>query len=384
MEKKKNFFEGGFGKFVLPGIILQSVMIGGGYATGREIVEYGGKFGALGWLSGLGTLLGFAVIAALSYELIRLTKAYDFKSFMQTIGGPLWMVFDVVYLFFMVIIIAVMASATGNIVEQTLGLNYWVGVVAITVVVAILNFYGSRLIERFETLGTIALYVGYIIFSVLVIGTFGDNISTVFANHDTSYMEGTVTAGAALWSGILYCGYNLVVLPASFFTIERQTSRKESIVSGIIGGILATVPWFLTYFAVMCFYPNPDVLGASVPWLAMMQGTAGPVVIAIFGIVMGWTLIETSTGIIHAAIERVNNGLKETNRPAMTSKQQAIMTIIILVGSMVLSKVGIIDLIATAYNALSYVFLAIYVLPLFTVGIYKICKLRKAELAAKK
>ena len=68
----------------------------------------------------------------------------------------------------------------------------------------------------------------------------------------------------------------------------------------------------------------------------------------------------------------------------MTSKQQAIMTIIILVGSMVLSKVGIIDLIATAYNALSYVFLAIYVLPLFTVGIYKICKLRKAELAAKK
>ena len=46
----------------------------------------------------------------------------------------------------------------------------------------------------------------------------------------------------------------------------------------------------------------------------MMQGTAGPVVIAIFGIVMGWTLIETSTGIIHAALERVNNGLKEAHK----------------------------------------------------------------------
>lgn len=131
MEKKKGFFEGSFGKFVLPGIILQSVMIGGGYATGREIVEYGAKYGALGWLSGLGTFLGFAVIAALTYELIRLTKAYDFKTFMKTIGGPLWIVFDIVYLLFMVVIIAVMASATGNIVEQTLGLNYWVGVVAI-------------------------------------------------------------------------------------------------------------------------------------------------------------------------------------------------------------------------------------------------------------
>lgn len=379
MEKKKGFFEGSFGKFVLPGIILQSVMIGGGYATGREIVEYGAKYGALGWLSGLGTFLGFAVIAALTYELIRLTKAYDFKTFMKTIGGPLWIVFDIVYLLFMVVIIAVMASATGNIVEQTLGLNYWVGVVAITVVVAILNFYGSRLIERFETLGTVALYAGYIIFSVLVIGTFGKNISTVFANHDTSFIEGSVSAGKALWSGVLYCAYNLVVMPATFFTIERQTKRVESVVSGIIGGVLATIPWFLTYFAVMCFYPNPDVLGASVPWLAMMQGTAGPVVIAIFGIVMGWTLIETSTGIIHAALERVNNGLKEAHKPPMTGKQQAILTIIVLVGSMVLSKVGIIDLIATVYNALSYAFLAIYVLPLITVGVYKICKLRKAE-----
>lgn len=379
MERKKGFFEGSFGKFVLPGIILQSVMIGGGYATGREIVEYGAKYGALGWLSGLGTFLGFAVIAALTYELIRLTKAYDFKTFMKTIGGPLWIVFDIVYLLFMVVIIAVMASATGNIVEQTLGLNYWVGVVAITVVVAILNFYGSRLIERFETLGTVALYAGYIIFSVLVIGTFGKNISTVFANHDTSFIGGSVSAGKALWSGVLYCAYNLVVMPATFFTIERQTRRVESVVSGIIGGVLATIPWFLTYFAVMCFYPNPDVLGASVPWLAMMQGTAGPVVIAIFGIVMGWTLIETSTGIIHAALERVNNGLKEAHKPPMTGKQQAILTIIVLVGSMVLSKVGIIDLIATVYNALSYAFLAIYVLPLITVGVYKIFKLRKAE-----
>ena len=379
MEKKKGFFEGSFGKFVLPGIILQSVMIGGGYATGREIVEYGAKYGALGWLSGLGTFLGFAVIAALTYELIRLTKAYDFKTFMKTIGGPLWIVFDIVYLLFMVVIIAVMASATGNIVEQTLGLNYWVGVVAITVVVAILNFYGSRLIERFETLGTVALYAGYIIFAVLVIGTFGKNISTVFANHDTSFIGGSVSAGKALWSGVLYCAYNLVVMPATFFTIERQTRRVESVVSGIIGGVLATIPWFLTYFAVMCFYPNPDVLGASVPWLAMMQGTAGPVVIAIFGIVMGWTLIETSTGIIHAALERVNNGLKEAHKPPMTGKQQAILTIIVLVGSMVLSKVGIIDLIAMVYNALSYAFLAIYVLPLITVGVYKIFKLRKAE-----
>lgn len=49
---KKGFFDGRFGKYLLPGILLQSVLIGGGYATGREIVSYGAKFGAKGWIAG--------------------------------------------------------------------------------------------------------------------------------------------------------------------------------------------------------------------------------------------------------------------------------------------------------------------------------------------
>jgi uncharacterized membrane protein YkvI len=378
MENKKNFFDGAFGKLILPGIVLQSVLIGGGYATGREIVEYGAKFGAMGWLAGVGTFLGFAIIAALSFELIRLYKVYDYKSFIKEIGGPLWIVFDIVYFLFMIVIIAVMASATGSIVEQTLGLNYWVGVAAITIVVGVLNFFGARLIERFETYGTIALYIGYIIFAIIVISNNHQNMSQVFATGDTSFVPNT-TAPAILWSGVLYCAYNLVVVPSSFFTIKRQTKTSESIISGIIGGILMTIPWFLTYFAVMCFYPNEDVLAASVPWLSMMQGVAGPVVIGIFGIVMGWTLIETSTGIIHACIERVNNGLGELHKNEMTRPQQAILTLVILIGAMILSRIGIIDLIATVYNGLAYAFLIIYVVPLLTVGVYKIIKKHKEQ-----
>ena len=37
---KKSFFDGPFGSYLVPGILLQSVLIGGGYATGREIISY--------------------------------------------------------------------------------------------------------------------------------------------------------------------------------------------------------------------------------------------------------------------------------------------------------------------------------------------------------
>lgn len=380
--EKKGMFDGVLGKYFLPGIILQSVLIGGGYATGREIVEYGAKFGAYGWLSGLATFIGFAVVCILSFELIRLYRLYDFKSFMKEIAGPFYRLFDLVYLLFMVIIIAVMSSATGSVVEQMTGLNYWYGVTGITIVVGVLNFYGERIIEYFETWGTIALYAGYLLFSFVVISTHTGNISRVFAETDFSYTP-DATLGFALWTGILYMAYNLVVLPASFFTIKRQTSRRQSVVSGIIAGLLMTIPWFLTYFAVMGFYPDKNVVGAPVPWFVMMQGSGAPSwLFVVFGIVMGWTLIETSTGIIHAMLERIDRGLEDSQRAPLSRRARGGLTLAILVFSVVLAKVGIIDLIAKGYNALAYAFIVLFLLPLLTVGVYKIHKRRQEEAAA--
>ena len=48
MSKFKKFYEGTYARYILPGVLLQSVLIGGGYATGREIYSYGAKFGAMG------------------------------------------------------------------------------------------------------------------------------------------------------------------------------------------------------------------------------------------------------------------------------------------------------------------------------------------------
>ena len=219
---------------------------------------------------------------------------------------------------FMVIIIAVMASAAGSVVEKMTGLNYWYGVTGITVIVGILNFYGSRAIEYFDTARTVVLCAGYLIFSAVVIAAHSENIGAVFASENISYLPDT-TVMAAFWSGILYMGYNLVVLPASFFTIKRQDSRREAVVSSIIAGFLMMIPWFLTYFSVMAFYPDKTVLDAPVPWFVMMENSGAPVwLFAAFGFIMAWTLITTATGVIHAMLERVNRGLQDRGRAPLT------------------------------------------------------------------
>lgn len=373
MRKQKNFFDGAFGRYLLPGVVLQSVLIGGGYATGREIIEYGAKFGALGWIAGLGTFVGFTVVSILTFELARIYKIYDYKSIVKEIAGRGWILFDIIYVLLIILIIAVMASATGTIVEQTLGLNYQTGVIVIIIVVGLLNFYGSRLIEKFETYGTIALYLGYIIFSIIVIKNTAPNIQRVFDTKDTSFVT-NVTTGKILLTGIIYVSYNLVVLPSCFFTLKRQTKRIETIISGIIAGILMTIPWFLTYISVMGFYPSRKILLSPIPWFSMMKDISSPIVISILGIIIGWTLIETSTGVIHALIGRINAGLKQSRKSKLKPAHKIIITVIVLVSATYLSKYGIIDLIDKGYTFMAFGFIIIYLLPLLTVGLYKVIR----------
>ena len=98
-----------------------------------------------------------------------------------------------------------------------------------------------------------------------------------------------------------------------------------------------------------------------------------------FSFIMGWTLVETATGMIHALLARVDKGLEEKGRTALSRRNKGLTTVVIMAASIALAQVGIIDLIAKGYMALAYAFMALFLLPLLTVGVYKIFKKEETE-----
>ncbi len=372
----RKFFEGGYARYVLPGVLVQSMLIGGGYATGREIFSYGAKFGAYGWISGLTICIGFSLFAFLAFEICRIYKVYDYKNYIKQVIGPLWPVMDVLTLLIMTLLISVMAATTGSIFAQA-GLPEILGSVVVVVVCGILNFKGEKIIEKFESVGTFLLYAGYILFTILVITNRGSNIAQVFQTMDTSAYDGTVSIGLCIWTGILYIAYNILILPTSMFALKRQTKRKETLISGIITGLLTTIPWFLSYFAMLCYYGDENVVGATVatPWVEMIKGVNGGTwLIVLFSIVMGWTLIETATGGIHVIINRFDVSREEKGKDKLTNAQRGIITVVTLVSALLLSRVGVITLIEKGYSLLSYGFIIFFLIPTLFVGGYKIIK----------
>ena len=62
-----------FRVYIVPGAVVQSVMVGGGYGTGRETVEYFTNFGFLGGAMGMGVaFLLIALVISLTFEFSRM------------------------------------------------------------------------------------------------------------------------------------------------------------------------------------------------------------------------------------------------------------------------------------------------------------------------
>lgn len=365
----RRLVSGRFGALLLPAIILQSVLIGGGYATGREIVTYGGRFGAHGWLAVVAIFLGFSLLATLTFELSRVFAVYEYKGFMRQLVGPIWPVFDLLFGAMAVLVIAVMASAAANIMHQTLGLPMLAGTAVIVAAVAVLMYFGAAVIEAFKSVGSTLLYGAYLLFGILVLSGRWDRVVEVFARGDVA-AEPQVGPAAAFAAGILYVGYNLVVFPAALFTLHRQTTRRQTLSAGLIAGLLMTAPFALTYLCLLAFYPSPQVFDAPVPWLQMLRQVGGGGMLILFGVVMGWTLLETSVGLIHALLDRVD----KNRARRLTRRQSALLGVAILLLAAVLSRVGIIALVAHGYSLMGYLFIALFALPLVTIGTFRILK----------
>ena len=141
-----------------------------------------------------------------------------------------------------------------------------------------------------------------------------------------------------------------------------------------------TVPFALTFLCLMRFWPQEQVIGAEVPWLPMLE-TADRVRaqlwIAIYGVVVGWTLLETAVGVIHAVVDRLERNLEDLPRQwrpgsgAFQPWQRAAVSLGVLVLSVLLARFGIIELVARGYGALAWGFIALLALPLLTVGVIR-------------
>ncbi len=355
-----------FRRYLLPGFVFQSVVIAGGYGTGRELVEFFLLHGPRGGL--LAMLLVSTVIwsatCAVSFDFARRFSTYDYRTFFQRLlGGRWWVVYEAAYLAFLMLVLAVIAAAAGSILEETFGLSYAIGVVGMMAAIGYLVFRGSATIERFFASWSFVLYAVFALFFILCFFSFGDDISNSFA---------TIPAGEGWFlGGVRYAAYNLAIIPGLLFVVRHIGTRREAVSAGLLAGPIAIIPGLLFYLAMAGQYP--EILDRAVPANALLELLGMRWFQLAFQLVLFGTLIETGAGMIHAVNERIAP-VYARRRTSMPAGLRTGIGLGLLAGGAVIAQFGLIDLIARGYGTMTWIFLAIYVVPVLTVGVWRLVR----------
>lgn len=354
---KSKFFQ----KYLLPGFVFQSVVIAGGYGTGRELVEFFLRNGPLAGLLGmlLVSMVLWSAVCAVTFAFSRAFESYDYRSFFKRLLGRGWFLYELVYLVMLFLILAVIGAAAGSILEETFSLPYAIGVIGIMVAVGFLTFRGTALIERFLARWSLVLYTVYFIFFIWCFARFGGDIVSSFSTEGLGLRWVT--------DGVRYAAYNLAVIPPILFVIRHAEARGDAIKAGLLAGPIGIIPGLLFYLPIVSQYPQ--ILDRPVPANFMLEVLGSRAFQLAFQIVLFGTLIETGTGLIHGVNERIAR-VYEEKKLVMPLVLRPVVAIGLLVIGAVLARVGIIDLIASGYGTISWFFAALYGVPILTLGVW--------------
>jgi uncharacterized membrane protein YkvI len=349
--------------YVIPGAVLQSVIVGGGYGTGREIVEYFTQYGPLGGLLAMFvTAICFWVVLGATYEFARVFQVYDYRNFFKVLIGPAWPIFEVLYVLMLILTLAVVASAAGEILRESFDLPYALGLTMILVLIGVLVFFGRDVIAKVLTLWSFFLYAVFGIYFVLAFSRFPEMIGGAFLESDLG--EGWML------SGFKYAMYNLSIVPAILFAMRDIETRKEAIGSAAMSALICLVPALM--FHITFVSGIPEIYEQTVPIYWMTGRIGASFLVILYVVVLFGTFVETGAGFIQGINERIDVYLQETNKPPLRNLTRSAIGIVGMLGSAGLATLGIVRLIADGYGTMAWAFLIIYVFPVVTYGIYLI------------
>ncbi len=357
--------------YLTPGLVFQSVLIGGGYGTGAEIARYFGSRGLLGGVLALAAAAaGWAALCAVTFEFVRVFRTYDYGSMMRRLLGRAGFLYDLCFYAMLLLVLGVVNATAAAMVHALTGLPPWSGAALLSLGVVLLVLRGTEAIEKALSLWAYVLYAVFLLFLAAVFLRFGDAVAA-------ELRRGEIRPGW-LSGGLRYASYNLICVSMILYTLRDLQTRREAVTCGILAGLLGAAPALPLLLAMGCDFPA--VLASETPVTAIFQRLDMPWLYLLFEIVLFGTLIETAAGFIKALEDRIERALFRSCGPgryppagtdpsSWTWLARPLITGAVTALGICVSTFGLTELIDKGYGAICYGALLLFALPMLTRGV---------------
>ncbi|MHB8816135.1 MAG: YkvI family membrane protein [Steroidobacteraceae bacterium] len=352
--------------------MLKAAIIGGGYVSGRELEQYFGGHGTLWGLLGMTISMGvWSGVYALSLEFARVHRSYEYRSFFRRLLGPGWPVFEVAYGMLILTVLSVLTSVAGITLERVVGSPLILGEAAFMLGVAVLLCFGREPIKKFLSYWSLVLYAAFGALVFFAFWRFGRSIVDGIQNARLSQ------PGSAVLEGLKYASYNIAAMTAVLFAARNVETRKEALIAGALGGPLAMLPGMAFFLAMTAL--DPQIHRRRVPVEYLLERLDIPALRIIFLTVMVVTLLGSAGALVHAINERVAAATELRGRSLSGAGRAGIAGLVMVLSVCVARRVGIVALVDKGYGVMAWVFILVFIVPLFTVGIRKISRASSRE-----
>lgn len=335
------------------------IIVGAGFASGQEILQYFTSFGHLGTAGAIVSTLLFGYLGmSLVWAGQKLKTASHKDAIYKIIGWkPLGIVVDAIIIFTLFGVGVVMIAGAGSTFNQQFGITPAIGsaiMMILVIVVVMLNVQ--------QVVSIIGSITPFLILSLLVVGVYSlFTMDLSFSELEPIAKEQPTSLPNWFIASVNYVSFNTAVGAAMALVMGgAEKNERSAALGGLFGGLGIGVLIMISHLAI---FSKIDVVASFDMPLLKIVDLIGPG----FGIVMSFILLgmifNTAVSMFYAFTARFVE---------MNTKQSNIFIIITGIGGFTASFVGFTDLVAFFYPLIGY-------LGLFLVGalIYAPFKLRR-------
>jgi len=343
-----------------------AMLMGGGFSTGREIIQFHARFGAGGVFSLIIAAITLSYVGVVSLALAVEWKSYDYKSFVmnlyhlflpKSLAPKAFLVYDVLKVVLSPIGGAVMIAAFAAMLVNETGMAYGLATAIGALIILVLVMFGGKVVRAFGFWGSIGIVIGIAV-ALAYIFEPSKSFSTIAS-------AGFPLGGGWLLSGILYMAYNAGCIIAAVSIAEVLPDRFSAITAGWMGGITAVLCYTFVYLALMMYYPQ--ILDQPLPLWFTFNAAGMPALRFVYDIILSLAVLTTGVGSVLVLVKRF--------MPVLTPKfggreflARFTLSALVILGGLGLSFFGIIQLIAVGYTIAAWLGILFFVVPVIVFG----------------
>ena len=345
---------------------------GGGFASGRQVVEYFVRYGKYAIIMPVISQAVIAIVLYAAWMYAFENKAFYYRvwtdKFYKPVEKVMSNVYELLYNLTLITATAVAFATGGATMKSVFGTSYLFNTALIAAALLLLTIFGAKFVRRAASVIAIAIIAGmFIIYIPNIIAGFpkiAENLSALSAAPTASGLG----LFDALWTTLKYAGFQSVVIGAYIAHSSALEDKKDIMKASVLGFVLNASMLVMTVLGLHIFM-NDGILTESVPALTVIRnGVGAGWMVPLISVLILLGAVSTGVNLIYGITQRVVILMgKNDNEAAFKSKERNRSIIVSAVYVMItwsIAQFGLIPLIAKGYGTLGYISVFVIILPI--------------------